>query len=160
MLRITPLVSSHTRKHFILFIDLISFFLFHTVVIPMVTMYVVTAHISTKRLQKFFMADELQSAENRSAGEEDTRNASGDAEVSEYSTQGKFRGDFKTQLPVSRLLSLFRTIETGWCWTELPVNQRLGFEVIPYSTVSLCRCPIEKRKGGKNKNKNKNTYPN
>ena len=51
----------------------------------MVTMYVVTAHISTKRLQKFFMADELQSAENRSAGEEETRkrNVSGDGEVSE-----------------------------------------------------------------------------
>ncbi|XP_072027036.1 ATP-binding cassette sub-family C member 9-like [Amphiura filiformis] len=38
--------------------------------IPMVTMHVVLAHISTKRLQKFFMADELESNSRKMKEEE------------------------------------------------------------------------------------------
>ncbi len=57
-------------------------------VIPMVTMYVVTAHISTKRLQKFFMADELKSNSIKMKEENNTSN-SGNGEVSYFLYQLK-----------------------------------------------------------------------
>ena len=43
----------------------------------------------------------------------------------------QFRGDFKIQQLVDERLSLFRTTETGQNRTELPVNRRFGFEVMP-----------------------------
>ena len=44
----------------------------------------------------------------------------------------------------SRGLSLFRTIKTGQNWTELPIDQRLGFEVVTKESLRSesfkCKC--------------------
>ena len=43
------------------------------------------------------------------------------------------KGRLQSPTTVFGRLSLFRTIETAWNWTEPPVNRQLGFEVVPKS---------------------------